>query len=657
MEFNERLAEELSIIENREYTPASMLSERFGVSDRTIRSDIAAINSTRSPERRVLLKRKHGYYLSAKEESEGPAETSVTVDRAEELALTTKEEIPLDSKNQRKRFVLRLLLFNEEPVSFAELASVAYIAEDTVKTYMSSIRSTLKQYGLNCIAHRNDGILVYGPEEGRRECFLEQCIDRERISYVTDFDAMERDACAGVDLEAVRDMVGTALAQAHLVASDRGFKDLVLDVGLAAARVQARHLVEPTETHLTVATALLAANQICRGLSKRKDEPIDEGERTYIYSKILKHTNAQASEVDSEVLRRDIEALLNIAYAQYSIDLRQDDVLKENLFKHLSLIFSGEVESLGKNTLLKTIKQAYPLPYDIALASTERVFNKPPYVLNEAEAGYIALHIGAAMGRNRSIQEKPCDIALVCSEGRSVQQIFASRVTALFGNSVRVTANVSYQEFTRLSPQSVHADLILSTVPLEAETLTVPYLFVSWNLPTHDIQAVSRAITESRNRWNDVADRFFDKSSFLYVNGKADRDRLLQRMCDALVSNGIAQDDLYEQVNSRERISDTAITDLLAIPHPLVPSTNQTRISVAILSQSLAWSQEHNQVRIVLLLAIKPSNTDSIEDLYDLLTQIISNEELQKRLLHVTTYEEFVKLIREYYAPSWNSGN
>lgn len=649
MEFNERLAEELDIIKSRDYTPASTLAERFGVSERTIRSDIAAINAREAPGCHIRLRRRHGYYLVHEGSTESNEASAPAADASD-----GRDAIPLDSKDQRTRYVLRLLLFSEEPVSFAELASVAYIAEDTVKTYMHTIRATLKKYGLDCLAQRNDGILVYGTEEGRRECFLEQCVDRRRVTYVTDFDAMERDACAGVDLEQVRDVVSAALAQAHLVASDRSFKDLTLDAGLSCARVRARHLVEPPAERPSVATALLAANEICRNLARRKGEPVDEGERTYLYRKILKHTNAQADEVDSEVLRRDIEALLNIAYSQYSIDLRQDAALKENLFKHLSLIFSGQAEGMGTNTLLQTIKQAYPLPYDIALAATNRVFNKEPYVLNEAEAGYIALHIGAAMGRTHDARQKPCDVMLVCSEGRSVQQIFASRVAALFGDSVRIAANMSYQEFSRLDAEDVHADLVLSTVPLDAEVLPVPYLFVSWNLPTHDIQAISRAVTQSRSRWNDVADRFFDRGSFLYVSGATDRDQLLERMCSELVRAGIAQDDLSEQVNSRERISDTAITDLLAIPHPLVPCTNQTRISVAILQQPLAWSPAHTQIRIVLLLAIKPSSTDSIEELYDLLTQIISNESLQRQLLDVTTYEGFAKLVREYYSPSWS---
>lgn len=118
-------------------------------------------------------------------------------------------------------------------------------------------------------------------------------------------------------------------------------------------------------------------------------------------------------------------------------------------------------------------------------------------------------------------------------------------------------------------------------------------------------------------------------------------------MCAKLVASGVAQESLFEQVKRRENIADTAITNLLAIPHPLIPCTTQMKIFVAILCIPITWSKAHDQVRIVMLLAIKPSKSSQLEEFYDLLTEIVSNEDLQKHLLHVTTYAEFIEMIRK----------
>ncbi|MFC2647186.1 MAG: BglG family transcription antiterminator [Coriobacteriaceae bacterium] len=649
MELSDRQREELDIIGNRDYTPASILANKFQVSERTIRSDIASINRCTSERQQILLRKRHGYYLNSQEHS-----SSINTGYESEVCSPADSwSTPaLDSKVQRKRHILEKLLFSETAVSFADLSSSTCIAEDTLRTYMRSIRRILSNYGLDCISHRNKGVLVYGPEEGRRDCFLDNCIDRSRITYVSEFDNLELAACSDVNLQEVWKVVSKSLADTQLTATDRAFKDIVLDVGISAQRVIRRHFIDSSNISNVIPIAELAADSICRQLSSLINVPIDKPERDYIYRKLLKHTNAGESKIDTEQLNASINALLDMAYTQYSINLRNDKILKESLFKHLSLTFSEGFDAPSPNPLLQTIKQGYPLSYDIALASTTTVFNHPPYELDEGQVGYIALHIGSALSRMHSSLNRACNVLLICSEARSVQQIFESKIRGLFGDEINIVGNISYHEYEVAEPDELHVDLAISTIPLGDKAVDFPCLLVSWNLPSHDIQAISRAISQVTNYWNDFVDKFFCKSSFVHLTDTISQDNLLKLMCFELVSSGIAGRDLFDQVEKREQISDTSIAELMAIPHPLTPCSNQTRISVAILDQPVEWGPNNKPVRIVLLLVIKPSEKGDIEQLYDMLTQVISNSTLQRRLLEVKTYDEFVAVIKESYIPS-----
>lgn len=157
-------------------------------------------------------------------------------------------------------------------------------------------------------------------------------------------------------------------------------------------------------------------------------------------------------------------------------------------------------ESHTINSLPETIKRSYPFPYDVALASTDVVFTEKPYTLTENEIGYIALHMGTAMERSRDTHQKRCNVVLVCSEGASVQQFFSQRIEALFGEDIHISANITFQEFTQLDRSSIPWDLIISTIPLDTESLEQPCLLVNWSLPTHDIQAISRYIMRINER-------------------------------------------------------------------------------------------------------------------------------------------------------------
>jgi lichenan operon transcriptional antiterminator len=647
MDINERTNKELQILNNRDYTPAHVLAEQFGVSERTIRNDIATLNHSNNKNLLIRTKRKKGYYLIL-----GKGNLSNNYITAVD---SHRDIFPLDTKIQRKRYVICTLLLSDVPISFAKLAQLACIAEDTVKTYMQDIRKLLRKFGLNCFSHRSDGILIYGSEINKRNCFLLLCTDHSQSTYITSFDTVEIHMCNGINLERIRDIVSTSLAHAHITASDRNYKDLVLSIGLTAARIKSRHPIQPFKMRYDTSNAILATEDICKQIEPLIEQPVDRAEHTYIYQQILKHTNASTNKINSDILKHNIDAMLNTAFTYYNIDLRADNILKSNLFKHLSLIFSDHINDVkSANPLLETIKQGYPFPFDIALAATEQIFNKKPMVLNEGEVGYIALHIGAAIERNRDTHKKPCKIILVCSEGRSVQQIFYTKINALFNEDIHISCNITFQELLQLDIKNLIGDLIISTVPLDAKKLPMPYLLVRWSLPTSDIQAISRSVTRIKDKHANAIDSFFTKESFMYIDKEVQRDQLLKYMCDKLIADGVAQNDIFSQVNRREKIADTAITSLLAIPHPLVPCTHRTRISVAILAHPIIWSSTHNQVRLVMLLAIKPSTNNSIEEFYDLLTQIIANQTLQKRLLHITTYAEFLKIIRALYTPTWS---
>lgn len=108
----------------------------------------------------------------------------------------------------------------------------------------------------------------------------------------------------------------------------------------------------------------------------------------------------EINEIDDQWLNHAIREMLYTIYENYRFDLRGDDILKEDLFRHMKSIFTSKLYNLNiRNPLLNTIKNNYPLAYEMTLTSVRKIFTKEPFILSEDDIGYVSVHIGASIER------------------------------------------------------------------------------------------------------------------------------------------------------------------------------------------------------------------------------------------------------------------
>lgn len=120
--------------------------------------------------------------------------------------------------------------------------------------------------------------------------------------------------------------------------------------------------------------------------------------RTIFIFRLLANTHLEITDIDDDHLRTSILKVLDVIYQDYNFDLRNDEILIADLFRHLKSIFTSKLYDLNStNPLLETIKTNYPLEYEITLTAISKVFVCEPYVLKEEDVGYVSIYIGAAM--------------------------------------------------------------------------------------------------------------------------------------------------------------------------------------------------------------------------------------------------------------------
>lgn len=626
-------------IRHTTYAPAARLAKLHGITDRTVRSDIARINNVlESHGAYIDIKRGQGYHLVVQD-------PQLYEDFIASTSKRTAGEPDLSSADDRIRFLLKSLLMADGYQGYNQLADIIYVGENTLQNYIRQIKDILADYDLALLVKASFGIKVLGREGDRRRCFMDRVVIRNMRSYVKGFSDEETRLFPDVDLSALERIVRSHIEHSGIVTTDYGFKNLLLHTALMVSRIKHGCPIETSEDAEASPRVSLFLEGACRDLEQRFNISIYEAERGYLLLHILSNTNLDRSGIDSQLFRGDIDALLEVVARNYGLRLRNDHELKRNLLQHLSSTFSSKgLKIIKKNPLLNTIRSSFPLAFEIALASTSKVFDTEPYTLSEDEVGYVALHIGAAIER-RTPQNRPLHkIMLVCGSGNSIARMLESRLLTYFGDRITISRSISYHEFCELdSTDLADTAFIVTTVPIEQCSL--PRVLVDFSLSAQDTETISRMLNGIEGQAASPAGAFFDQSLFFLPAEPVGKGEVLETLCGMLHDQGITNTSFLSSVLEREALSDTTMDSLFAIPHSLSPSATKTKVAVALLDRPLDWSASSKEVRIVFLLAVQAGDRVNIEYLYDLLLSITNDKRLQHDILSARSFGDFINVL------------
>ena len=627
-----RLKEILQLLLHPPLYTADQLAQRFGVTVRTIRSDIQALNRLIQGAS-IHLRRGKGYELVVLDPER--------FENWRKQATSPDWTLTLDSMEDRQRYLLSVLLIEPSWQDPDDLADMIYVSRNTIQSYLRNIRTICSGHGLSFESRGQQGVRITGPEDKRRDCLCQEVLDRNLTDYVTGFSPLEKRLFEHTDLDRLSRILYSQLQNAQLSCSDYALKNLVLHAALMIERIQAGGILSPRQAPTMLpAEVTLAAETICREISGMEDLEIPESERDSMSLHIALNTRLSGVS-ESEDLRQAVQKLLDHIWTVWRFDLRNDPVLPKDLYNHLFSIFRARrSQQHHPNPLLNTIRNSFPLAYDISLDAVSHVFQEP--ALSEDEVGYISLHIGAAVERCYAGQLKPARVWLICGSGMATSRMLEARLKSYFQTKLDILGTLSYQQYLNNPEEQLsEADFLISTVPLP--DCGIPFVEVDFSLTRDNAESVARMLSPVRKQPDGPA-RFFQEDLFVRFDKPVTKEQVLDELCTRLTTAGIAGPDLRESVRKREEISHTNLNEIFAIPHPMTPEASRTRAAVALLDHPVIWNDKGSAVQIVFLLAFCKGEQQSIERLYDYLLEIVQSVPLQQSILKAGTFEEFQAL-------------
>lgn len=129
---------------------------------------------------------------------------------------------------------------------------------------------------------------------------------------------------------------------------------------------------------------------------------------------------------------------------------------------------------------------------------------------------------------------------------------------------------------------------------------------------------------------------------FFYDDKEINGITLLDELCNKLYKDRIVSNDYLEDVIKREKLSSTAFYNQIAIPHALTIKSKENRLVYFYNETPIDWFG--NKINLVLLFANKGFD-DEFHKLYNLIFDVIINEDLLIRMQKCKTYDQLMRFL------------
>lgn len=616
------------------------LAARLGVTARTVRADIHSIAAALAGESlQIQTSKVKGYRLAGEKPN------------AAHLQKKT-DELPI-LPEERQRFILKTLLRDKGKADVYDLAEALAVSESTLENDLKGARAYLAAHGGTLtLVRKGAGLALVGGERAQRGLFSQLLLEETDGSFL----GLSKYEPYFPRIKQIQAIVLDCFRESAYALNEMAVLNLIVHIAITLERIEKLRLLSDASSmteyadkeEYEIAQTLCARFEQCFGIVF----PLQE--RLYLMFLIAMKKRAKNVYRSLEELRELMkpetvgmtEELVERVWEEFGIDLRQDETFFIGLALHLEALCE-RVRHCGllRNPLLAELKQRYPFTFEIAVFMAECFRQRTGSMIMEDEIGFLTLHLGAALERLRERTAEPKRVALVCPSGSTSTELLLAKLQSIYQNKIAVIGVFSFlavEEIAAAAP-----DFIFATVRFEHD-LTIPTLLLSPFLDMKDIDLINKSLclwenTAKRQKLRADLAQYFTQSAFHSNPLADDAFALLAMLADNLCVQGFVPESFKESVLQRERISSTAFSQLIAIPHAVEMNAHRTVVAVARFDKPIAWGAR--KVQLVLLFAIRKGERRALQDLYQYILQIIDRQEGVLHLAQAQSCHAFLERV------------
>lgn len=624
----------------------SDMEEDLKVSNRTIRNDLDKIDEIiqREGYGRIIRRPRVGVWIELNEGKEKEFRDSLRI---------TSSYIQPFLPEERQNYILKKLLKVQKPITMEEISRELYVSRITVFKDLDEVEKKVKDYKLSILRKQNYGVELVGEEKDFRrlagDFFQGLNIDNLHNECGNHMKMFSKE-----NLYIVSEIVKEAEKKMEIKLSDESISNLIFHSAISIERIKQNKVIKITEddfSDIKSQKEYYIAKLLASKLEENFKVLIPEDEISYIAIHILGSKLKQSYSVDNSLKILDsidkeivnlskeiIELIGNIL----SIDLTKDKKALVGLALHLKPTINRLKYGLTiKNPLIDEIKENYPSIFGASWASSVLFEKYYGFKVNEDEIGYIAIHIGAAMERQKSNTKA----VVVCSSGVGTSQLVSIRLEKALP-SLEIVDIVSKHEIENIETKTF--DIVISTIPLDY--YLKPVVQISPFLEEKDILEIKKWVINIENTkkldiglMEDNSQVLF-KPDLIFLNLKLEtKESVIEFLSYQMMKQSYVEAGFVTEVFEREKLTSTAIGNGVAIPHANQRYVKRPVIAFATLGKPIDWSG--NNVDIVFLLGLNFDSRDVVKKTFSDFYRLLDNKEILNKIRKNNNSEEIYRLL------------
>ena len=611
----------------RDWVTAAELADQVGVTPRSIRSYVGDLKESSAPLDLVESSAR-GYRIN-------PAAYAAFLERE---GATEPESL---SPAERSSRLLRRMLDEPGGIDIYVAADESFVSDSTIESDLARVRARLEGTGLR-LRRAGSEVSLDGAE-----------VDRRRMLSQLYREDAERGVVLLARVQSEFGLSGLAEFKAQLVAeldargyfvNEYGINDVLLHVAIALDRVskgrpiQADDVSASTDAAATDGAVAQTVATLGTLIPQHFGTALEPAELQYLAILLATRVIAPGKDTGESVvddylaanILETVRRIVDDASNEYLVDLR-DTPFTVRLALHVqNLLARAGENSYSRNPLTRSIKTSYPLIYELAVYIASRLQQAAGIVVTDDEIAYIAMHVGAYLEQQtRRADAVTC--ALVCPGYYDMHRLLRDRIQSVFGQDleVRVVISDSDTDWSNLD-----TDLVLTTIPPTVARDNV--IMIQPFLTDGDVERVRAAVARirrGRRRTQIKRDllRFFDESRFLRNFYARDEFAMIRSLGDRLIDDHLIDNAYVDGALERERMSSTAFTDSLAVPHAMAMTATETAIAIVLNEHAMDWGE--SRVNVIAFVAFNAEERRSFQAVFDQFVEVFSDRDVVQQLI------------------------
>lgn len=604
-----------------EFYSSKTLADLFGISVRTIKTDMKAIKQFSAKQNTFELQT-----LPSKG-------TRVVTENSEQAYMTiesSKKQMNQAIKKQqgdRTLTLIQLLLDSTGYVSKYTLFEKLYISESTLYKSIHEVREKLKKYKLSLVYKTNYGYKIEGREIDKRLCMIQNDMIYDNLSPYAISENLGR----------IYNIIADAFIRFKYQINEQSLQNITTHVALAVHRVKHGNVVEMQED---------------QDIMDRIEYKISEN----ILNHFLPIYNISVTSFQNETilltqtilgkgqywqdneLRSDINEFINRAFIlihqKFSVNYETDETMKLYLALHLiPMFYRIRSRTQLENEMAPEIRQTFPLAYDIAIYFSILLSKHFDLDVSQDEVSFLALYFNYGLEKLNLVNFNK-RVLILTTLRKSETVLLRHRILSWFPNQI---SEVTFADSNSDDYDIENYDAIFSTdddMDKYKGGITKINIFPD----EKDFDRINLAIN-GYTSIKSILDKF-DKDCF-FSGSLSSKSQVLKQLCDNAAKKYELPDHFMETIEVREDISPTYFGNHIAVPHPLTPLSKDTFVSVAILDKPIRWDATH-MVQLIMLVSVEKNNPKAFQ-IWHYLSNLVRNDDTLDMILKNPTYEAFIQ--------------